>query len=48
MRLKRFCISALAAVLLITAASCGMGKQAESASAKTSIKLTRTKIAITE
>ncbi len=48
MKLRRFCISALAAVLLLSAASCGMGKPAESASAKTSVKLTKTRLTMTE
>ena len=48
MKLKRFCISALAAVLLITVASCGMGKPAESASAKSKVRLSRTKLTMTE
>ena len=46
--MRRICISALAAVLLITAASCGMGKPAESASAKSKVRLSRTKLTMTE
>lgn len=52
MKLRRFLITVLVAALLLAVPSCGMGKPAESASAKTSkkqaVKLTKTRLTMTE